>query len=154
MAGPVGRTIRSARPLLRPLACGICFGIAGLIWSVPRLRTRRLRRAATCQTCAAHMRMRNVAVLLVAALLLAGAVARTLEATSPQIVCHSHITPDGQVQPEPYLQISPPIAWSITHQRSRGSGRSGDGHGVLLGAAAAGHVLAASPHKWRWKHLG
>lgn len=114
MVGPVGRTARRARPFLRALACGICFGLAGLVWSVPRLRTRRLRRAATCQTCASHMRMRSVAVFLVAALLLAGAAARTLAATSPQIVCHSHITPDGQVQPEPYLEISPPLVWSIT----------------------------------------
>jgi hypothetical protein len=60
------------------------------------------------------MRLRDVAVFLVAALLIAGAGARTLEATSPQIICHSHITPDGQVRPEPYLQISPPIAWRIT----------------------------------------
>jgi hypothetical protein len=60
------------------------------------------------------MRMRSTAVFLVAALLLAGAAARTFEATFPQIICHSHITPDGQIQPEPYLQISPPPAWSIT----------------------------------------
>ena len=114
MAGPVGRSVRRARPFLRALACGICFGIAGLVWSMPRFRVRRLRRAATCRTCASHMRMRNVAVFLVAALLLAGAAARTFEATSPQIICHSHITPDGQIQPEPYLQISPPVPWSIT----------------------------------------
>jgi hypothetical protein len=60
------------------------------------------------------MRMRNVTVFLAAALLLAGAAARTLETTSPQIVCHSHITPDGQIRPEPYLEISPPAPWSMT----------------------------------------
>ncbi|MDR7161936.1 hypothetical protein J2X42_004672 [Arthrobacter sp. BE255] len=114
MARPVGRLIRRARPFLRSLACGICFGIAGLIWSLPRFRTRRLKRAATCGICASHMRMRNVAVFLAAALLLAGAAARTFESTSPRVVCHSHITPDGQVQPEPYLEISPPVAWSTT----------------------------------------
>jgi hypothetical protein len=76
-----------------------------------RLRVRRLRRAATCRTCASHMRMRSVAVFLVAAMLLAGAAARTLEAASPQFICHSHITPDGQVQPEPYLR---------SHRPSRG----------------------------------
>jgi hypothetical protein len=114
MARPVARSSRSARPLLRAVACGICFGVAGLVWSLPRLRVRRLRRAAMCRTCAAHMRMRNVTVFLAAALLLAGAAARTIEAVSPQLICHSHITPDGQVQPEPYLEISPPVPWSIT----------------------------------------
>ncbi|MDR6509110.1 hypothetical protein J2805_004840 [Arthrobacter oryzae] len=114
MTGPVGRSIRSARALLRALACGICFGIAGLIWSMPRFRVGRLRRAATCRTCATHMRVRNATVFLAAALLLVGAAARTFESASPQIVCHSHITPNGQVQPEPYLEISPPAPWSIT----------------------------------------
>lgn len=113
MPRPVGRLVRSARPILRAVACGICFGVAGLVWSIPWIRVRRLRRAATCRTCASHMRMRNVTVFLAAALLLAGAAARTIEAVSPQIVCHSHITPDGQVQQEPYLEISPPAPWSI-----------------------------------------
>src|SRR5688572_7275308 len=103
MVRPAGRSIRSARSLLRAVACGICFGLAGLVWSMPRFRVRRLRRAATCPTCASHMRVRNVTVFVAAALLLAGAAARTFDSVSPQIVCHSHITPDGQVQPEPYL---------------------------------------------------
>lgn len=114
MVRPMGRSIRSARPLLRAVACGICFGLAGLAWSLPRFRVRRLRRAATCPTCASHMRVRNVIVFVAAALLLAGASARTFEFALPQIVCHSHITQDGQVQPEPYLEISPPAPWSIT----------------------------------------
>jgi hypothetical protein len=33
---------------------------------------------------------------------------------APQIVCHSHVAPDGQIHSEPYLQISPPVAWRIT----------------------------------------
>jgi len=53
MAQPVVRSNSSVRPLLRAVACGICFGIAGLVWSLPRLRVRRLRRAAMCHICAA-----------------------------------------------------------------------------------------------------
>ena len=45
------------------------------------------------------LRVRSVAVFLVAALFLAGAAARPFEAASPQIVCHSHVTPDGQIEP-------------------------------------------------------
>lgn len=110
----MGRSIRSARSLLRAVACGICFGLVGLVWSMPRFRVRRLRRAAMCPTCASHLRVRNVTVFVAAALLLAGAAARTSESASSQIICHSHITPDGQVQPEPFLEISPPVPWSIT----------------------------------------
>lgn len=51
-------------------------------------------------------------VFLAAALLLTGAAARAFESAFPQVVCHSHITADGQVQPEPYLVISPPEPWS------------------------------------------
>lgn len=128
MARPVARTTRSARPLLRAVACGICFGVAGLVWSLPRLRVSRLPRAAICRTCGTHMRMRDVTVFLAAALLLAGAAARTIEAVTPQVICHSHITPDGQVQPEPHLEISPPVPWNMTRNFAPISGV-----GVLAG---------------------
>ena len=102
-----------ARPGFRVLACVICFGLAGFIWSLPQLRRRRLRRAATCRTCAAHQRVRNVAVFAVAGLLVAGAAARLQTVSAPQIICHSHITTDGAVRPEPLLDISPPASWAI-----------------------------------------
>ena len=82
MLRPAGRSIRSARSLLRAVACGICFGLAGLVWSMPRFRVHRLRRAATCPTCTSHMRVRNVTVFVAAALLLAGAAARTFDSVS------------------------------------------------------------------------
>lgn len=83
-----------------------------------------------------------MAVFLVAALLLAGAAARRLEATSPQIVCHSHITPDGRVQPEPYLQISPPLPWSITRNFLVAPI---SGVGVLAGRAMGRESCAGPP---------
>ncbi|WP_309130561.1 hypothetical protein [Brevibacterium sp.] len=108
------RAIRRARPFLRAVACGICFGLVGLVWSAPRFRRRRLRRAATCGVCASHMRVRNVAVLVVAVLLVAGAAARPLEAATSPLLCHSHITADGSVRPEPSLRIAPPTPWQVT----------------------------------------
>ncbi len=60
------------------------------------------------------MRVRNVAVLVGAVLLVAGATARPLETASAPILCHSHITADGHVRPEPRLPIAPPTAWQIT----------------------------------------
>ena len=56
--------------------------------------------------------MRGIAVVVLASLLVAGAGARVQEALAPHIVCHSHITADGQIKPEPHLQISPPAPWS------------------------------------------
>jgi hypothetical protein len=114
MGGRIRRSVERMRPFARSLASTLCFGIAGLIWSMPSLRARRLRRAASCTVCAFHHRVRGIAVFVVAALLVAGAGARVQEALSPQIVCHSHITADGQIKPEPRLQISPPSPWSIT----------------------------------------
>ena len=81
---------------------------------MPSLHSRRLRRAASCTVCAVHQRVRGIAVVVVAALLVAGAGARVQEAFAPQIPCHSHITADGQIKPEPRLRISPPAPWSIT----------------------------------------
>ena len=114
MDGRFHRALRRVRPLTDALACGICFGLAGLVWSLPALRSRRQRRAATCTVCASHQRIRGVAVGAIAVLLLAGTGARVQEAVTPQIVCHSHITPDGQIEPEPLLHISPPPVWHVT----------------------------------------
>ncbi|PSL08115.1 hypothetical protein CLV30_10182 [Haloactinopolyspora alba] len=114
----MGRTVfgvfHHARPGLRLFACVICFGLAGLIWSLPRLRIRRLRRAARCRTCWTHQRVRNVAVFAVAALLVAGSLARLQTVLAPQIRCHSHVTAEGDVRPEPKLNISPPPWWAAT----------------------------------------
>ena len=78
--------IGRARPGLRVLACVICFGLAGLLWSLPQLRKRRLRRTATCQTCMTHHRVRSAAVFAVAALLATGSLARLQTVVAPQIV--------------------------------------------------------------------
>lgn len=102
------RRVTHARPALRLLACIICFGLAGLIWSLPSLRIRRLRRAAQCRMCAAHQRLRDVAVFVVATLLLAGSLARLQTIVSPQIRCSSHISADGTIRPEPLLHLPVP----------------------------------------------
>lgn len=132
MAGRVRRAVDRTGPLARALACTICFGIAGLVWSMPPLRARRLRRASTCATCASHQRVGNVVVFALAVLLVAGAGARAQEALSTQLVCHSHITRDGQIQPEPRLQISPPTAWRVTRNMLV---TPASGLGVLAGRA-------------------
>ncbi len=113
MGGSVVRSLRRARPGLRLLACVICFGLAGLIWSLPRLRIGRLRRAASCRTCAAHQRVRNVAVFAVATLLIAGSLGRIQTLIAPQIPCQAHITAGGTSRPQPMLNIAPPVPWRI-----------------------------------------
>ena len=110
----VFQAVRRSRPTVRLLACVICFGLAGLVWSLPRLRNRRLRRVTICETCAAHQRVRNVAVFAVAVLLVGGSLARLETALVPQTRCHSHISQDGEVRPEPLLDISPPRPWAVT----------------------------------------
>jgi hypothetical protein len=102
------------QPFAGALAYTMCFGIAGLIWSMPRLRRRRARRAARCVKCVSHHRVRGVVVGVVAVLLAVGAGARAYEGSTSHVVCHSHISPDGRVTPEPYLEISPPPAWEVT----------------------------------------
>lgn len=111
MAGRLHRLVNHSYPSARILACTICFGIAGFIWSLPRFHTHRLRRAATCSKCASHRKVRGVAVYVVAVLLLAGAGARGLEALSPQLVCNSEITRSGEIRAEQPLHIAPPPAW-------------------------------------------
>ncbi|WP_155838706.1 hypothetical protein [Arthrobacter castelli] len=112
MTRRTSRVINRARPVARTLACTICFGIAGLVWSTPRFHVHRLRKAATCTTCASHRRMRAGVIYVVALLLLAGASARPLEALSPEIPCGSRITRDGEIEQEPRLRISPPPVWN------------------------------------------
>ena len=114
MGGGTFRALRAARPSLGAVAWVICFGLVGLIWSLPRLRGRRLRGAATCRPCAAHHGARNVAVFVVAGLLGAGSIARLQTTVAPQIRCHSHITADGTIRPEPMLDISPPAGWGVS----------------------------------------
>ena len=113
MGGSVVRGLHRARPGVRVLACVICFGLAGLIWSLPRLRIRRLRRAAGCRTCATHQRIRNVAVFAVATLLMAGSLARLQTVIAPQIECDGHVAAGGTSRPEPMLEISPPLPWEV-----------------------------------------
>lgn len=113
MEGRIRRSVKRSRPFAGGVASTLCFGIAGLVWSLPFLRSRRVRRAASCTVCALHQRMRGIAVYVVAALLVAGAAARAVDSFSPPIVCHSHITADGRIKPEPYLQVSPPAPWRI-----------------------------------------
>lgn len=103
-----------SRTFAGAVACILCFGLAGLLWSVPRIRARRLRRAASCTVCASHRRVRAVAAVVVAALLVLGAATRIQEALAGQIPCHSHITPNGEIRPEPSLGLSPPLPWRIT----------------------------------------
>ncbi len=113
MAGIAQGLFRVTRPWGRAAACGICFGVAGLVWSLPGIRKRRLDRAAHCRTCRGHARVRTFAVALVSVLLVAGAAARAQTVLVPQIVCHSHISADGDIEPEPLLRIEPPMGWDI-----------------------------------------
>jgi hypothetical protein len=93
----------------------VCFGLAGLLWSLPSMRKRRQRRAEGCTICARQQRLAAVLVACLAVLLLAGGLARAQAAATPQVLCHSRITPDGRVQPEPLLtNVSPPRGWNVT----------------------------------------
>lgn len=114
MGGRVVRGLHRARPGFRLLACVICFGLAGLIWSLPTLRMRRLRRAASCRTCTTHQRVRNVAVFTVAMLLMAGSLARLQTVIAPQVKCDGNVAASGVSRPEPMLEISPPLPWEVT----------------------------------------
>lgn len=116
MAEWAQRARTAAAPWLRAIAWGICFGIAGLIWSLPVLRRRRLQRAASCQVCCRHQRVRNIVVVVVAALFVAGAGARAWEVTDEKIQCHSRISPDGTIQEEPRLDVAPHPTWDVTRQ--------------------------------------
>lgn len=102
------------RPVLRVFACILCFGMAGVIWSLPWLRRRRLARAERCHVCAVHRRWRIWALCTLGLVLAAGSLARLQTALDPQIRCHAHIADDGTVQPEPLLEIAPPEPWATT----------------------------------------
>jgi hypothetical protein len=49
-------------------------------------------------------------------LLLTGATVRAVEAVDPQIRCHSRISADGVVTPEPELDVAVPAAWDVTRR--------------------------------------
>lgn len=100
--------------MLRVIACVLCFGLAGLIWSLPWLRRRRLARAQRCQVCGVHRRWRTWALCTLGLVLAAGSLARLHTTITPQIRCHAHIAEDGTIQPEPLLEISPPAPWAAT----------------------------------------
>lgn len=138
----MSRVINRARPFARAAACTICFGIAGLVWSTPRLHAHRLRRAASCTTCASHRRTRTVVVFVVALLLLAGASARPVAEIGPEIACDSRITRDGQIEREPNLRISPPPVWdAVRHLLVAPI----SGVGVLAGHALGMQSCAREP---------
>lgn len=91
----------------RLLAYVTCFGLIGLIWSLPWFRRRRRHRSRTCATCARHHRMATVALTCLTVLLVVGGLTRIHAGTSDHIRCHSHITDEGEVRPEPPLPVAP-----------------------------------------------
>jgi hypothetical protein len=101
---------------LRVIQYVFCFGLLGLVWSLPVMRDRRRRRAGVCTKCKRHQRLVNVLVACLTVLFLLGSLIRAHAATIPQITCHSHITPDGNVQAEPLLQVSPPSGWNVARK--------------------------------------
>lgn len=96
---------------LRTLAYLLCFGLAGLIWSLPVLRNRRRHRARTCTTCARNHRVATGLLAALTVLLLTGALARAETGTDSAIPCHSHVSPDGEVRPEPSLPVPRSSPW-------------------------------------------
>jgi hypothetical protein len=101
-------------PVLRVLACVLCFGLAGLIWSLPWLRRRRLARAARCHVCAGAPQMAHLGAVHSRN----GARGRFARAAAdrdhPADLVARHIAEDGTVQPEPMREISPPEPWTAT----------------------------------------
>jgi hypothetical protein len=108
---PRRRWLPQARGMAVRLGCTLCFRALGFLWSSPRLRARRLHHAERCGICARNLRLRKLLLTMIVVLLVTGAAARAYVAAAPSIVCHSHITADGQVQPEPLLHVSPQQPW-------------------------------------------
>ena len=98
------RRVRSwAGEVPRLLAYVTCFGLIGLIWSLPWFRRRRRRRSRTCTTCARHHRIATVVLTCLTVLLVVGGLTRVQAGTTEHIRCHSQITDDGDIRPEPPL---------------------------------------------------
>lgn len=108
-----GRRVASwAGEGLRLLGYVTCFGLIGLIWSLPFFRNRRRHRSRTCTTCARHHGLATVALTCLTVLLVVGGLARIQAETTDHVRCHSHITDEGEVQPEPPLpEVAPHPAW-------------------------------------------
>lgn len=99
---------------LRLVAYVLCFGLVGLIWSLPPLRRRRRHRARSCSTCARHHRLATGLLAGLTVRLLVGGVARAQMASTTSIRCHSHITTGGEVRPEPPLPVPRSGPWLTT----------------------------------------
>lgn len=125
-----------------PVTLVLCFGIVGLVWSLPGMRRRAERKAARCTICRRHQTRARFFVGVFMMLLVAGAVTSVYITVAPPLRCHSHVFANGQARPEPRLQnVSPPRTWNAARQviTAPMSGLA------LLGSWTAGMRACAGP---------